>query len=188
MNLVIIFGPPAVGKMTVGKELSNLTSLKLFHNHMTIELALNFFNFGDPSFHKLVSSFRSQIFEEVSKSNLKGLIFTYVWAFDLPEDKKYIEQVVNNFKADNVFYVELEAELEKRLVRNKSESRLEEKPSKRDLVESEKMLLFHDNKHKLNSDSLYFSNEKNYLRIDSTNLSALEVAETIQRTFKFDIL
>ena len=120
MNLVIIFGPPAVGKMTVGKELSNLTSLKLFHNHMTIELALNFFNFGDPSFHKLVSSFRSQIFEEVSKSNLKGLIFTYVWAFDLPEDKKYIEQVVNNFKADNVFYVELEAELEKRLVRNKS--------------------------------------------------------------------
>ena len=36
-TLVIIFGPPAVGKMTVGSKLSKLTGLKLFHNHMTIE-------------------------------------------------------------------------------------------------------------------------------------------------------
>jgi shikimate kinase len=43
MKLVILFGPPAVGKMTVGQQLANLTGFKLFHNHMTIELALNFF-------------------------------------------------------------------------------------------------------------------------------------------------
>ena len=33
MKLVIIFGPHAVGKMTVGQELAKITDLKLFHNH-----------------------------------------------------------------------------------------------------------------------------------------------------------
>jgi adenylate kinase family enzyme len=32
MHLVVIFGPPAVGKMTVGHELTKLTGYKLFHN------------------------------------------------------------------------------------------------------------------------------------------------------------
>jgi shikimate kinase len=37
MKFVLIFGPQAVGKMTVGQELAKITGLKLFHNHMTIE-------------------------------------------------------------------------------------------------------------------------------------------------------
>ncbi|WP_286673019.1 hypothetical protein [Anaeromonas frigoriresistens] len=35
-----------MGKMTVGQELSKITELKLFHNHMTIDLISNFFNFS----------------------------------------------------------------------------------------------------------------------------------------------
>ena len=37
-NPLAIFGPHAVGKMTVGQELSKITNLKLFHNHMTIDI------------------------------------------------------------------------------------------------------------------------------------------------------
>ena len=37
-TLVIIIGPHAVGKMTVGQELARITDLRLFHNHMSIEL------------------------------------------------------------------------------------------------------------------------------------------------------
>ena len=44
MNFIIIYGPAAVGKMTVGKELSKLTGYKLFHNHMSIEFVLQFFD------------------------------------------------------------------------------------------------------------------------------------------------
>jgi shikimate kinase len=44
MKLIIIFGPQAVGKMTVGQELGKITNLKLFHNHMTIELVSPFFS------------------------------------------------------------------------------------------------------------------------------------------------
>ena len=32
MHFVCVFGPPAVGKMTVGHELVRLTGFKLFHN------------------------------------------------------------------------------------------------------------------------------------------------------------
>ena len=35
-KLVLICGPQAVGKMTVCQELTKITDLKLFHNHMTI--------------------------------------------------------------------------------------------------------------------------------------------------------
>ena len=37
MKLVVIIGNGAVGKMTVGQELANITGLRLFHNHMSIE-------------------------------------------------------------------------------------------------------------------------------------------------------
>ena len=50
MKLIVIFGPPAVGKMTVGKELSRITKLKLFHNHMSIELVNKFFDFWNTKF------------------------------------------------------------------------------------------------------------------------------------------
>lgn len=42
-TLLFLIGPPAVGKMAVGQELARRTGLKLFHNHMTVDLALRFF-------------------------------------------------------------------------------------------------------------------------------------------------
>ena len=65
-TLVVLIGPPASGKMTVGRELEDLTGFPLFHNHMTIELVLPFFEFGSDSFSRLVGTFRQQIFEEVA--------------------------------------------------------------------------------------------------------------------------
>ena len=82
MKLVIICGPHAVGKMTVGQELAKITDLKLFHNHMTIDLVANFFSYGTPQGKRLVRLFRKEIFEEVCKSDMYGLIFTYMWDFD----------------------------------------------------------------------------------------------------------
>lgn len=76
----------AVGKMTVGQELAKITDLKLFHNHMTIELVSNFFSYGSSEGKRLVHLFRKEIFEAVAKSDLEGMIFTYVWAFDYKWD------------------------------------------------------------------------------------------------------
>ena len=133
MKLVVIFGPPAVGKMTVGQELALRSGLKLLHNHMTIELLLRFFDFGSPPFRRLTWEFRSRLFEEVAGSELPGLIFTFAWALNLESDKVHVDSLCQIFRdrEGEIYFVELEASLDERLSRNRGLSRLAEKPSKR---------------------------------------------------------
>ena len=64
MTLVIIFGPPVVGKMTVGLELERLTGFCLFHNHMTVDPVVRLFPFESPAYRRLVTEFRRRVFEE----------------------------------------------------------------------------------------------------------------------------
>lgn len=185
MKLVVIFGPQAVGKMTIGQELEKLTGLKLFHNHMTIDLVSNFFSYGTKSGKRLVELFRKEIFEEVSKSDLEGLIFTYVWAFDEQSDWDYIYKLCKIFdsKGGEIYFVELEADINERLERNKSPHRLNCKPTKRNIEWSEKNLKDSAKKYRLNS-NVGEIKEENYIRIDNTFLSPDEVARIITKTFK----
>ena len=184
LKFIVIFGPPAVGKMSVGYELAQLTGLKLFHNHMTIDLVLNFFDFGHPQFHRLVAEFRKRVFEEVAASDLPGLIFTFVWALDLESDRAFIERSCDIFreKGAEVYFVELEAELSERLRRNESEFRLSQKAPKRDIERSRESLLKDGEKYRLNSDGDFFY-EENYLKIENTNLPAREAALKIAQAF-----
>ncbi|MBM7602639.1 shikimate kinase [Metabacillus crassostreae] len=183
MKFVMIFGPQAVGKMTVGQELAKLTDLKLFHNHMTIDLLSPLFGFN-PEMWRLVNQFRKEIFEAVAKSDLEGLIFTYLWAFDMQEDWDYVNEVYEIFESrgGTVYLVELEAVLEERLERNKSPHRLEHKPTKRNVEWSEKELRETQEKHRLNSFEGEIKKE-HYLRIDNTNLSPQEVVKMIKEQF-----
>jgi len=185
-TLVLIVGPPAVGKMTVGAALAARTGLRLFHNHRTIDLVLPFFAFGSPPFGRLVTEFRRRILEEVASSDLPGLIFTYVWAFDQASDDAEVEAYSAIFKqrGGSVFYVELQASQEVRLNRNETEFRLAEKPFKRDLVQSRRQLISLDD-YQLDSGSR-FEGRADYLRIDNTDLAPEEVADKIIRTFELD--
>ncbi|PGS55884.1 AAA family ATPase [Bacillus sp. AFS041924] len=184
MKFILLFGPQAVGKMTVGHELEKITDLKLFHNHMTIDLVSKFFDYGTKEGSRLVNLFRNEIFEEVSKSNLYGIIFTYVWALDLKSDWDYVEEVCNIFESRGAttYFVELEAELDERLARNKTPHRLEHKPTKRDIEWSENNLIKTMEKYRLNSIEDEIKKE-NYIKINNTNLSAEEVATLIKERF-----
>lgn len=185
MKFFLITGPSAVGKMTVGKELAKITGCKLFHNHMTIELVLPFFEYGSPPFTRLAGGFRKQIMEEVAKSDLEGLIFTYVWAFDQDKDQQYVNRFTSIFEevGADIYYVELEADLEQRLIRNRTPDRIREKPSKQDFELSEKRLLGMDEKYVLNSPEGFEFKHK-YLRIDNSDLTPEDVAKLIVDHFK----
>jgi hypothetical protein len=61
MRLLVIFGPPAVGKMTVGREVAARSSFRLFHNHASIEPLLEVFGFGVPSFNRLLAEWRRRV-------------------------------------------------------------------------------------------------------------------------------
>jgi hypothetical protein len=183
-KFVFIFGPQAVGKMTVGQELAKVTGLKLFHNHMTIDLLEPLFGFS-PEMWRLTHLFRQEIFNSFSKSDNYGMIFTKVWYFNQKEDWDDIEnicQTVSSQGAD-IYFVELEANVEERLKRNKTPHRLEYKPTKRNIEQSEQHLLSTIENSRVNSKTDEIEKE-NYLRIDNTYLSAEEVAQIIKKEFQ----
>ena len=79
MDLVYVYGPPGVGKFTVSRELARMTGYRLFHNQLSIEFVKSVFDFGDPSFNRLVLGFRREIIEEAARRNV-SLIFTSAYA------------------------------------------------------------------------------------------------------------
>lgn len=97
-NLIMICGPQAVGKMTVGQELAKLTDYKLFYNHMTIEMVRLIFDYDRKVFNKMNANIRNPMLNEFSKSNERGMIFTGCldWGYDLEilmkdKEKRYLK-------------------------------------------------------------------------------------------------
>lgn len=183
MKLLFLIGNAAVGKMTVGQELMNITDLRLFHNHMTIEPCIEIFGYYD---HKIINRLRLLIFEEFAKSDNYGMIFTCMWAFDCREDREFIDKVVDIFKpyGTEFYCAELTASREVRLKRNVTENRLENKPSKRDIEASNKRLIDDDEKWRFESHEGEIPFE-NYIKIDNTDLEPETVARMIKE--KFDL-
>lgn len=181
MDILVLIGSGAVGKMTVGQELMKITDYRLFHNHHMIEPVIEIFGKFDGT---VVSKLREDIFDAFIKTDYSGLIFTFMWAFDMQSDWDYIKSVTDKFEATggNVYYVELVADRTVRIERNKTENRLKNKASKRDIVVSEDRMLREETKYRLVSDEgeIPFNN---YVKIDNTNLEPWEVAAMIKERF-----
>ena len=184
-TLVLILGPHAVGKMTVGQELSKITPLRLFHNHMSIELARKLFAHNEPEFRLLNDSIRQTVFRLFAKGGFPGLIFTYMFPFDMKEERDYLLELLSLFESNGAkcCVVELCADFDVRLIRNKSENRLLHKESKRDLAWSEAEMRNTSSQYRLNS----YDGEKlpfeRFLKLDNTNLPANEAAKIIKEYF-----
>lgn len=190
MHLVMVFGPPAVGKMTVGHELTKRTGYKLFHNHMTVEPMLDIFPFDSPSFGRLVDEIRRRVIEEAVLADLPGLVFTFVWGLDVEEDTRLVASYADIVESagGRVSFVELYADLGERLTRNNSEFRLAQKRSKRDLEFSHGNVLELEDRFVMNTSDTTTSATRlieghEYLRVDNTRVSAEDVAAQIADAF-----
>ena len=93
MTLVLLYGPPAVGKLTVARELAKLTDFRVFHNHLSIDLAETFFDRGTPSFGRVVFEVRKLVLEEAVKSDVNLITYTYAYGVDDPEIAWMLEAV-----------------------------------------------------------------------------------------------
>ena len=127
MQLVFIHGPAASGKLTVARELADLTGLPLFHNHLVVDMLLAVFEFGSPPFVELRESTWLRVFERAVEEGLHGLIFTFTLERTVRQD--FVGAVVTSVEeaGGKVQFVELtctEEELERR-IENDSRSHYE---------------------------------------------------------------
>ena len=72
LKLVFLIGDSAVGKMTVGQELTKITDLRLFHNHIIIEPVIETFGYF---YEKAIIRMRDVIFEVFASSDCYGFNF-----------------------------------------------------------------------------------------------------------------
>jgi hypothetical protein len=123
------------------------------------------------------------VLEEAAASGT-DLVYTLVWGLDIPEDTAYLRRHLQPFvdAGQRIVFVELYADLETRLERNRTPYRLAEKKSKRDLSWSDGNVRDLE-AHQLNTgeaspaDALI--GEYPHLRIDNSERSAEVVAADV---------
>lgn len=177
---LIIYGPPAVGKLTVARELAKITGYKLFHNHLTVDLAYSFFPSGTKAYSDFVEKIRLEALEAAAKNKIKGMIFTSVYRLETYNGQgddlfyKKIIRIIKKYKGQ-VCFIKLsreDKELYKRL----------RHPSRKEFKKLSDVKILNSIRKKIDIDSV-IPFVKNQM-IDNTSLSARRVAVMIKKHYK----
>lgn len=173
VKLVLIYGPPAAGKLTVAEELAKLTGYKLFHNHLTVNPVHALFEFGSPDFVRVLIQIRRELIREAARAGI-DLIFTVNAARGLEPGQsvtdsiEMVEGIVREHGGE-VLFVHLEPSREALESRLADESRV----THGKLIDVEKLreqLLGWDSRPLRDSD----------LSIDNSHVSAADAALMIR--------
>lgn len=170
MKLIFLYGPPAVGKLTIAKILQKKTGYTLLHNHLLQNPITEVFSFENPANRLLVREFRLRMFAEAVKSNL-NLIATFGIAGNNPFD--HITDVLNTIASHlgEVCLVHLTADKETILSRAENQSRKEQG---KQLSKEQLTAMLQEN-----PDMFGVYPNKPHLTIDTTQVSPKEAAEKI---------
>jgi chloramphenicol 3-O-phosphotransferase len=87
MKHIILYGPPAAGKLSVAEALGKLTGFPLVRNHLANSFVKEVFPFSHPQMARLVINFRTEVIEAAAMARLDGLISTLVYARGTVDDK-----------------------------------------------------------------------------------------------------
>jgi hypothetical protein len=74
-TLVYLYGPPAVGKLTIAEHLNRLTGFPIFHNHLSVNAIRPIFDFGSKPFGDVIHRLRLDVFRTAIAEEM-SLIFT----------------------------------------------------------------------------------------------------------------
>jgi len=174
MKLLILVGPPAVGKATIGRIIAEKTDFRLFHNHMIMDGIIELFGVGTPAEDRLSKMIRSEVIKEAAESRL-NLIFTYAWNFGSEKGKNNITifKDIYESKGGEVIFIELTAPLKIRMQRAETSER---KRTKKHAPNAERVAYLDSIFSYESPRPFYF---KNYSHIDTTRKTAEDVADEV---------
>jgi chloramphenicol 3-O-phosphotransferase len=99
MKVVLLYGAPATGKLTIARALSLITGFGVFHNHLAVDAALAVFEqYDDPRFLRLYHRITLDVLDAIIEAQVAGLIFTYASTGARPDP--FIEQLLSRCKDD----------------------------------------------------------------------------------------
>ncbi len=99
MNLVVLYGPPAAGKLTVARSLSAVTGYGVLHNHLTFELVRTIYAPHDERFFPLNAELRLRMVTEGAEHGCPGLILTCVIAANSRSDTRFVHDVLQTISS-----------------------------------------------------------------------------------------
>lgn len=178
MKMIFLYGPPAVGKLTVAKELAKIIGYKLFHNHLTVDLVSSLYEWDSPKYWEYLRFIREQLLANLAKDNV-DIIFTYVYAAG--EDEEVMERMFKKIEENGgeVLLVQLTTSVEKLKERIVAEDRRQfKKMHKTESLESWicQYKLFEA-----------YPNRQN-LVVDNSNMTPTEVSNLIIDKYRLNIM
>lgn len=170
MQVVFLYGPMGVGKLTVGRELGRLTGLKLIHNHLIVDLVTTLFAHETPAYFTLLRQLRQNVFDAASRW---GVNFTCTGVYrDTRDQDASIRRMLEPVYAagGTVLFVKLTCEREVWLARLQDPARA---PLRK--ITDPAIVLGLLEQFDLHATAPFTP----HLTIDTTTLSAAEVARQI---------
>jgi cytidylate kinase len=163
----MVHGPPAVGKLTVAKEVVRLTGMRLLDNHATVNAVAPIFGFEHEAYFRLIRKLRLAILEEAAKAEI-DLVMTMVYNAGRSEAGLTLLDDVVGQSGGNVAFLRLTCDREVlgRRVVNADRSQKQKLDSVSDL---ERYMAERDPDVPIPG--------RDSLTIDNTHLTATEVAE-----------
>ena len=70
VQLIFLYGPPGVGKYTIGVELAARTGFRLFRNHLTVNLVSAVFDRDSEVWLRLLRSLRRDVLTEAAREDV----------------------------------------------------------------------------------------------------------------------
>ena len=95
MTLVYLYGPPAVGKLTVATALHRRTGMRLFDNHLSVDAVKAVFEFASDPFREVLHRFRLDVFETAARSGT-DLVFTNNSVWGIPNGREEFRSFAAN--------------------------------------------------------------------------------------------